>query len=201
MPASNFSYDGVHVFLTYPQCPLEREQLRDFFIRLEPLCKFYIARELHGDGNYHLHAYIHFGRRRRWCSGDCFDVEGYHPNIQRPRSAKHVVAYCAKDDDQPLANFTPGSLPGERSWANVLDEADGEASFLSLARQQFPRDYVLCNRQLLEFCAWYFPKVEVTYAGRRRDEFVEPNSLTEWVSENISQVYPLRLPPPLRVLA
>lgn len=187
MPATNFTYDGVHVFLTYPQCTLEREQLRDFFVGLAPNCKFFIARELHDDGAPHLHAYVHFGGRRRFCAADCFDVEGFHPNIQRPRSAKHVVEYCGKEDREPLANFTPGSEPSG-GWGDILEGCDTREQFLERVRQRFPRDYCLALERLLFFCEWRFGRVDDVYSGRGRHEFVEPPTLTDWVQSNLTTV-------------
>lgn len=188
MPATNFSYDGVHVFLTYPQCSLEREELRDRFLELAPDAKFYIARELHGDGNPHLHAYVHFGGRRRFTSADCFDVAGYHPNIQKPRSAKHVVEYCAKEDDSPLANFTPGSEPTSSGWAQIVSTSETSEQFFDAVRQLFPRDYVLAHGRLVEYCAWKYGRDETPYSGRGRECFREPAALTQWIQLYLDEV-------------
>lgn len=186
-PATGFAFDGSHVFLTYPQCPLERTQLRDFFLGLAPGCKYFISRELHDDGNPHLHAYVHFGGRRRFVGADCFDVEGYHPNIQKPRSARNVIAYCAKADTEPLVSKELDDL-STRDWGGILDQCTSKDEFLSLVRQRFPRDYVLSLERLLYFCEWRFTREETTYSGRTRDQFREPLTLTEWVTENITQV-------------
>lgn len=187
MPASNFSYDGVHVFLTYPQCTLEREQLRDFFTRLCPECSYLIARECHSDGNFHLHAYVHFGRRRRFTTADCFDVEGYHPNIQKPRRVADVVAYCRKEDSQPLEQ---GTFPSERGngWGEIIRESRSRDEFLERARERFPGHYVLSLERLLFFCEYEWGRAATPYSGRTRDSFREPASLTEWVTENLREV-------------
>ena len=54
----NFSFDGRDVFLTYPQSGgLERERVRDFLQVELGVRRFLVARELHDNGNPHIHAY------------------------------------------------------------------------------------------------------------------------------------------------
>lgn len=191
MPAAQFTFDGVHVFLTYPQCPLEREQLRDFFLSLEGSSKYFIARELHSDGAYHLHAYVNFGRRRRFTTSSCFDVDGYHPNIQRPRSAKHVLAYCSKSDSEPLANFELGELDGsgrDSVWGEILASCTTPSEFLGRVRSSFPRHYILDHERLVAFCERHFRPDPEPYSGRTRDEFRELSAMSDWVDANLLQV-------------
>jgi hypothetical protein len=190
MPSSSFSFDGVHVFLTYPQCSLEREKLRDFLRDLVPECQYIVARELHSDGAYHLHAYAHFGRRKRFASAAAFDLDGFHPNIQRPRSARDVVAYCRKEDTEPLVSDGLDAVvgPGKTGWGDILAVATSEGEFLELTRESFPRDYVLHNGPLLDFCRWRFGRDETPYVGRERSLFREPVALTDWVTTNLTEV-------------
>jgi len=188
MPATSFNFDGLHVFLTYPQCPLPREQLRDILVERTSAEKHFVARERHEDGNYHLHVYLHFGRRRRFVGSGCFDVDGYHPNIQKPRSARDVIAYCSKEDTEPLANFDYRGSEPEQTWGTLLAQAGSKREFLEAVRQRFPRDYVLSLERLLFFCEWRFGRDETEYSGRGRDSFREPSSLKDWVLQNLSQV-------------
>lgn len=190
MPSSNFFLDGVHVFLTYPRCALEREQLRDFLLDIAPGCQYIVARELHDDGTPHLHAYAHFGRRRRFTSSSAFDLDGHHPHIQRPRSGKDVIAYCRKEDTEALVSDLLPSLSEKElgGWGALLDVCTTKDEFLALARARFSRDYVLNLERLLFFCEWRFGPQETVYSGRTRNEFREPDALTEWVTQNITQV-------------
>lgn len=189
MPASSFAYDGVHVFLTYPQCPVERERLRDSLQEKYGDIQYCIGRERHEDGNFHLHAYVHFGRRRRFTQTDAFDVDGHHPNIQRPRNARDVIAYCRKEDGEALVSekLEAVSIPNG-GWGEVLELSKNRDEFLDLVGTRFPRDYVLSLDALLRFCEWKFGRVETEYTGRARSEFREPDSLTEWVSNNLTEV-------------
>jgi len=189
MPTSSFAFDGVHIFLTYPQCTLERERVRDFLRTLLPECEYIVARELHDDGQPHIHAYAHFGRRRRFASASAFDVDGFHPNIQKPRSARDVIAYCRKEDSEPLVSDGISSVSDKPTgWGDLLELSTNEREFLELARSRFPRDYVLSLERLLFFCRWRFGRDETTYSGRTRGEFREPDSLASWVAANLTQV-------------
>lgn len=192
MPAADFSFDGVHVFLTYPQCPLERTQLRDFILGVEPSSKYFIARELHSDGNYHLHAYVNFGRRRRFTTSACFDVDGYHPNIQKPRSTKHVLAYCSKSDSEPLANFELGEIADgsgrDSIWGEILGSCTTPSDFLGRVRSSFPRDYVLYHERLVAFCERHFRPIPEPYSGRTRGQFRATVEMDDWVRANLETV-------------
>lgn len=190
MPSAHpFVVNGERVFLTYPQCPLERERIRDILVDRHHPTGLLVARECHSDGNYHIHAYLSFGRRRRIVDTTTFDVDGYHPNIQAVRSARAVLAYCRKDDPMPLEE---GDLKEQSvarlGWGDLLEHATGRDNFLDLVRQSFPRDYVLRLEQLLLFCEWNFGRDQTTYSGRTRSEFRELPSMTEWVEANLGQV-------------
>jgi len=197
MPASNFHFDGQHVFLTYPQCAeLSRERVRDFFVEKTNCDKFFVALERHADGGRHVHAYFHWERRRRFVGADCFDVDGHHPNISRPRSAKHVIAYCAKEDDSPLANFEPGSEVDEGGgWGELLHSCTNADEFLRGVRERYPRNFVIDNERIRAFCKWHFKPKPVAYVGRRREEFSVPIELDNWVDNilNVSRVASQRL--------
>lgn len=188
-----FTFDGIHAFLTYPQCPLGRQELRDFLVNTVGVQKYLIARERHSDGNHHLHAYIHFGRRRRFTHSTAFDVGGHHPNIQTPRSARSVIAYCCKEDAEPLANFDHRAGEPRVGWGDILARSTSRREFLDLCRECFPRDYVLHLGQILEFCEHEFGVEETQYGGRRRDEFQELPTLTSWVNDYLSSVGKLYL--------
>lgn len=185
-----FAFDGTDVFLTYPQCPLERTQLRDFLRVLAPECEYIIGRELHSDGNAHLHAYVHFGGRKRFTSSAVFNLDGYHPNIQRPRRAADVIAYCRKDDTTPLVSdgLDMVTMAGRDGWGAILSESRTRDEFLGLTRERFPKNYVLDYERLVFFCQEHFGRDAAPYSGRTRGEFREPVSLTEWVTENLREV-------------
>ncbi|QDJ95217.1 replication-associated protein [Capybara virus 5_cap1_460] len=189
MPAANFAFDGQQIFLTYPQCPLTRERIRDSLLEVAPLSKYYIARESHSDGNHHIHAYLNFGTRRRWTTASAFDVDGYHPNIQKPRSARAVIAYVGKEDAEVLHNLSEAELGGgttDGNWRTVLESSTSRDDFLAQCRHLFPRDFVLSFERLEYFCGKHFGEVCESYSGRTRDAFREPDALSNWVNDNLT---------------
>jgi len=180
----SFSFDGRDVFLTYPQCgELTRERLRDFLQNELGVRRFLVARELHDDGNPHLHAYAGWDSRKRFTDARVFDLDGHHPNIQKPRSPKAVAEYCQKYDAEALCNFSVAELEsgrGRTGWRDLLRDCPDTSTFLARVEEHYPRDLCLSLGRLLEFCEWKFGTGRPEYTGRRRDEFLEPNELTEW---------------------
>jgi len=129
----SFAYDGRDVFLTYPQCgELSRERVRDFLTVELGVRRFLVARELHDDGNPHIHAYASWDTRRRFADARVFDVDGHHPNIQKPRSAKAVGEYCSKYDVEALRNFELTELESGRGgggWRDLLRDCPDASTF------------------------------------------------------------------------
>jgi len=180
----NFVFDGRDVFLTYPQCgELSRERLRDFLIERCGVRRFLIGRELHDDGNPHLHAYAAWDTRRRITDNTFFDVDGRHPNIQKPRNAKDVVEYCRKSDTEALRNFELSELEsgrGNTGWRDLLTDCPDARTFLGRVEEHYPRDLCLSIERLLAFCEWRWGTTPSDYLGRGRGEFLEPTELAEW---------------------
>lgn len=87
-----FRINANYFFLTYSQCPLPREA---------PLVfgpdKYIVAQEEHKDGGSHLHALFYFKNRKDVRNPRAFDIDGYHPNVERVRSPKAVATYVKKD--------------------------------------------------------------------------------------------------------
>jgi len=180
----NFSFDGRDVFLTYPQCgELSRERLRDFLQVELGVRRFLVARELHDDGQPHLHAYAGWDTRKRLTDARAFDVDGHHPNIQKPRSAKAVAEYCKKYDSEALCNFAVAELEsgrGNTGWRDLLRDCPDASTFLARVEEHYPRDLCLSLGRLLEFCEWRFGSERPGYSGRSREQFLEPDELRDW---------------------
>jgi len=185
MPASNFAFDGSHVFLTYPRCGnLSRERVRDFLQNDLGVRRFLVASELHSDGEPHIHAYASWETRRRYVGAGCFDVDGHHPNVQKPRSPKAVAEYCRKYDVDVLCNFEIAELESggrDAGWRSLLRDCPDAKTFLARVEELYPRDLCLSLERLLQFCEWRWGSERCAYSGRSRDQFLEPNELGEWV--------------------
>jgi len=63
------------------------------------LSQVLVARELHADGEPHLHAYLYYSTRFSCKNERFFDIGGFHPNIQAAKSLKAVQHYVKKDGD------------------------------------------------------------------------------------------------------
>ena len=61
-----------------------------------------VARELHADGNPHLHVFLTCKKKFDTCKADFFDLGDYHGNYQVARNSDDVIDYCRKADPTPL---------------------------------------------------------------------------------------------------
>lgn len=99
---SDFNFNGKLVFLTYAQCPLEKEILLEHLETFGELATYTIGRERHEDGNYHLHACCRYAKKIHTTNVKKFDVENYHPNVKKLSAGtafKNSQEYCKKEGD------------------------------------------------------------------------------------------------------
>lgn len=94
-----FRLDSTGFFLTYPQCPLDKETVRDALQALGTISKGVIARELHKDSGAHIHAYVKYDKKKTVRHSNYFDIGEYHPNTQTAKSSIAVMKYIKKDGD------------------------------------------------------------------------------------------------------
>lgn len=111
-----FRFCAARVFLTYPKCNLEKEELVEF---LRTKCKaerWIVAREKHLDGSLHLHAFAFLEKELDTRDVRFFDLKDHHPNIKNgemKRDWKKAVYYCMKAGDYVEHNL------------ELLDSPDG----------------------------------------------------------------------------
>lgn len=126
-------------FLTYPQCPLKKEEALQILDRKLDIVEYVICEEKHADGSPHLHAFIKLRDRVNF-KKDRFDLEEYHGNYQIAKSWKAVIGYVKKDKnyltnmDLKSAMMKKGKLTKEdllRDVDELLDE--GKISPLQVA--------------------------------------------------------------------
>lgn len=180
-----FRFDARNVFLTYPNSgELTAERLRDFLVEERGARWFHIGRESHSDGRPHLHAYAGWDGRHRARGADHFDCEGQHPNITVPRNKRDVLKYVGKDGDV-LSNCTGPDFDDSDDvagkWGGLLS-LPTKRDFMDGVAVASPRDYILSYDKLEYFCDKRYGRDRDTYRGRTRDQFVEPEPLTEWVN-------------------
>lgn len=193
MPAfyANFRY----VLLTYAQCgDLDGFAVMDMLSALEAEC--IIGREHHADGNYHLHAFVDFGRKFRSRRSDVFDVEGCHPNITPSRGKPGSgYDYAIKDGDVICGGLERPSdggseVEGKSAAYHEIAAAENEDEFWDLVRRLVPRDLLLsypslrryADNQFKRTVAEYEHPVNLTFEGGAVSD------LSEWRDENISNI-------------
>jgi len=153
--------------------------------------RYAISREQHADGTLHLHAYISLTRKLNTTNQHVFDVRGFHPNIQSARNLKAVIAYVIKDgnfiSNLPTTDLSAnGSTTKKRTWGEILEESTNGANFLTMVRQEYPREYCIHNQRLREMAANEWPEVPLPYQPSFT-QFTIPMELQEWATENIGQ--------------
>jgi len=95
-----FRINAKSVFLTYPQCSLDKKILMNFLASLKHEAKYIIVcHEKHKDGSPHLHAVITFKTKVDIKKESYFDINGFHPNIQTTKNINASITYCKKDGD------------------------------------------------------------------------------------------------------
>jgi len=97
-----FDFDAQTCYLTYSQANNieDNKQIYDkMILKIHPntVEDYVIGEEQHQDGNKHFHCYFRFSSRLHTKNVNYFDIEGIHPNIQRPRNKSKVIKYCIKD--------------------------------------------------------------------------------------------------------
>lgn len=120
-----FRIQTTRLFLTYPQCPLRRE---DAISQIERLLSgtvkaYIVAQEAHSDENHHLHVFLVLTKRFETRDNRFFDLldpstnQSYHPNVQAVRNPRSVMAYCIKEDQSPLlSGISESDLTRARTW-------------------------------------------------------------------------------------
>lgn len=121
-----YRLNSKQLFLTYPQCSLPKDEAYNFleeFLKANGIEKILVAKELHANGDPHLHCYIKLEkavdkRASNWCDlkkGDNI----WHGNYQGCRSAANVLKYCTKKDDY-VANFDVNEILKARNNVNKI---------------------------------------------------------------------------------
>lgn len=168
----SFSLHTAKIFLTYPQCPLSREHMLIWISCLvtpHPLVNWLVARELHEDGQYHLHILLEYQTKLNLRDEAFFDVLvdesgnscNYHPNIQSCRSHVKCGDYCRKEDQEPIDNWPYGGFVNP--WEMALSCLNKE-DFLAAIKIAAPKDYILHYERLLIFADFHYTEAVPEYA-------------------------------------
>lgn len=94
-----FRLQGKYWFLTYSQCTLNKDDVLAQILAKTGASKCLVSHELHSSGESHLHAALELSVRLNTTSERYFDIEGFHPNIQKAKSWIKICRYVKKDGD------------------------------------------------------------------------------------------------------
>lgn len=159
-----FRLRGINCFLTWPQCPIDKQYAYDFIKRNFACSRVIVSHELHADGSDHLHAYVellHPIDTRNCHYFDLSSSEGvvYHGNYQTCRKVNDCVLYVAKKGEY-VSNFEPGltksTKPSKR--AEIAKELLGKRTLEDLIRTDHPE--LLFGYSKLKVDIDYFKAVE-----------------------------------------
>lgn len=173
-----------NVFLTYSQCPLQKEYLLEQLrIKIGNDASIRVGHEMHQDEGHHLHVFITNPTDIRTRDQRFFDVEGYHPNIQSARKRKECYTYCGKDgdfiDDGPAFEFRED----KRRWEEIHD-AETPEQVRELVKKVSPRDSVVNFDKIEAFIRFKFQDKVVAYSSARDiTDFTIPQEMLDWTEQ------------------
>nr|CDI30251.2 replication associated protein [Okra enation leaf curl virus]CDN67505.1 replication associated Protein [Okra enation leaf curl virus]CDN67511.1 replication associated Protein [Okra enation leaf curl virus]CDN67516.1 replication associated Protein [Okra enation leaf curl virus]CDN67521.1 replication associated Protein [Okra enation leaf curl virus] len=203
MPPKHFLINSKNYFLTYPKCSLTKEealsQIKNF---QTPTSKKYIkiCRELHENGEPHLHVLIQFEGKYKCQNQRFFDLVSpsrsahFHPNIQGAKSSSDVKSYIDKDGDTlewgefqiDGRSARGGQQTANDAYAAALN-AGSKSEALRVIKELAPKDYVLQFHNLnANLDRIFTPPVEVYVSPFSSSSFDQvPEELEEWAAENV----------------
>nr|AGH27801.1 AC1 protein [Tomato yellow leaf curl virus] len=198
-----FKIYAKNYFLTYRNCSLSKEEALSQLKNLEsPTDKKYIkvCRELHENGEPHLHVLIQFEGKYQCKSQRFFDLVSpnrsahFHPNIQAAKRSTDVKTYVEKDGDfidfgvfQIVGRSTRGGQQSDNdAYAEALNSGS-KSEALNILKEKAPKDYILQFDNLSSNLDRIFsPPLEVYVSPFLSSSFNQvPDELEEWVADNV----------------
>ncbi|ACF04176.1 replication-associated protein [Tomato yellow leaf curl virus] len=202
-PPKRFQINCKNYFLTYPQCSLTKEEALSQLQNLEtPTNKKYIkvCRELHENGEPHLHVLIQFEGKFKCQNQRFFDLVSpsraahFHPNIQGAKSSSDVKSYIDKEGDTldwgefqiDGRSARGGQQSANDAYAAAINSGS-KAEALRVLRELAPRDYILQFHNLNSNLDRIFQEPPAPYISPFLSSSFNqvPEELEVWVSENV----------------
>nr|AIY32738.1 RepA [Chickpea chlorotic dwarf virus] len=198
MPSANknFRFQSKYVFLTYPKCSSQRDDLFEFlWEKLTPFLIFFlgVATELHQDGTTHYHALVQLDKKPCIRDPSFFDFEGNHPNIQPARNSKQVLEYISKDGDiKTRGDFRDHKVSPRKSdarWRTIIQTATSKEEYLDMIKEEFPHEWAT-KLQWLEYSAnkLFPPQPEAYVSPFTESDLRCHEDLAQWRDTHLYQV-------------
>nr|UZH24617.1 replication associated protein [Chayote yellow mosaic virus] len=202
-PPKRFLINAKNYFLTYPQCSLTKEEALSQLRSLRtPTNQKYIkvSRELHEDGQPHLHALIQFEGKYKCQNQRFFDLVSptrsthFHPNVQGAKSSSDVKSYIDKDGDSiewgefqvDGRSARGGCQKANDAAAEALNAGSAEAA-LAIIREKLPKDFIFQYHNIKANLDRIFQAPPEVYVSPFRASSFDqvPDELERWASENV----------------
>nr|UUV61430.1 C1 [Tomato mottle leaf curl virus] len=196
-----FRINSKNYFLTYPKCSLTKEEALSQLLGLQtPVNKLFVrvARELHEDGEPHLHVLIQFEGKFQCTNERLFDLVSttrsahFHPNIQGAKSSSDVKSYVEKDGDFvdhgvfqiDGRSARGGQQSANDTYAKVLN-AGSVMEALNILREEQPKDFVLQHHNIRSNLERIFQKAPEPWVPPfPLSSFTEvPEEMQEWADD------------------
>nr|CCH63338.1 Rep [Peristrophe mosaic virus] len=169
-----FQVNAKNYFLTYPQCSLTKEEALTQIQKLStPVNKKFIkiCRELHENGEPHLHVLIQFEGKFNCKNNRFFDLVSptrsahFHPNIQGAKSSSDVKSYINKDGDTlEWGNFQIDGRSARGGCQSVNDtyakalNASSAYDALQIIKEEQPHHFFIQHHNLVANATRIFKK-------------------------------------------
>lgn len=178
-----FRANSKAFFLTYPQCFEEPRSIGTHLEQLHPTEYCVVARELHQDGNPHLHALVIFTEKKNIRNASFFDYGNYHPNIISPRDRKGTVTYIKKGspsgDDLYESGELAATVDKDAAWRAAVD-ATSAVEVHRIISKSHPKEYLL-HHDKIEYFANKKARTLEEYSPKIDDKFVLPPEIEAYL--------------------
>ncbi|AAC09254.1 Rep [Potato yellow mosaic Trinidad virus] len=198
MPPKRFRINSKNYFLTYPKCSLSKEEALSQLQNLNtPTNKKFIkiCRELHENGEPHLHVLVQFEGKYQCTNNRFFDLVSptrsthFHPNIQGAKSSSDVKSYIDKDGDSVEwgefqidgRSARGGQQSVNDTYAKALNAASA-AEALQIIKEEQPQHFFLQHHNLVANAAKIFTKAPEPWVPPfQLSSFTNvPDEMQEW---------------------
>nr|QLJ85096.1 replication-associated protein [Sesame curly top virus] len=202
MPRAPKQYriQAKNIFLTYPHCSLSKEEALNQLQAIQcPSNKKFIriSRELHENGEPHLHVLIQFEGKVQLSNPRHFDLRNpnasrdFHPNMQGAKSSTDVKSYIEKDGDYldwgefqiDGRSARGGQQTANDACAEALNTGNTEAA-LAVIREKLPKEFIFQHHNLVTNLKCIFTPLKTQYIPKyTHNQFVLNDDILDWLEE------------------
>lgn len=199
---ARFRLDSKYLFLTYPKCPLAKEDmLKHLEFKLRRFSPTYIgvSQELHQDGTEHLHCLVQLSKR--CCIRRCefFDLLNYHPNVQAARDCIKIYDYISKFQkpleigvlvsnrcDQFKKQCEKRTIDG---WRNIIENSRSKEEYIEMVKKLFPDVFATRLHNIQYSADFLFPQRPADYISPFDiQSFTPPTEIQNYTLDHIFKV-------------